>query len=96
MIAIIQRLNFSTISPIPGILANFCAVNTKKKIKIKKTNRVSNKLVTLNVTKYGTNKPILSAPQLAIVTIATVPTNLDNPFSFNSFLALFSPSQSHK
>ena len=43
-----------------------------------------NKLVTLNV-KYGTNKPILSAPQLAIVTIATVPTNLDNPFSFNSF-----------
>ena len=44
-----------------------------------------NKLVTLNVTKYGTNKPILSAPQLAIVTIATVPTNLDNPFSFNSF-----------
>ena len=30
-------------------------------------------------------KPILSAPQLAIVTIATVPTNLDNPFSFNSF-----------
>ncbi len=35
MIAIIQRLNFSTISPIPGILANFCAVNTKKKIKIK-------------------------------------------------------------
>src|SRR5699024_12705532 len=63
------RSNFSTISPTPGILANFCAVNTKKKIKIKKTNRVINNLVTLNVTKYGTNKPILSAPQLAIVTI---------------------------
>ena len=45
-------------------------------------------------TKYGTNNPMLSAPQLAIVTNATVPINFDNPFLSNSFFALFSPAQS--
>ncbi len=46
------------------------------------------------VVKYGTNNPILSAPQLANVTTATDFDNSDNPFLFSSSLALLSPSQS--
>ncbi len=90
MIADTEFMKNLVIFSIPGILANFCGVEmTKKKIKIKKTNRVSNKLVTLMLQNTEQiNQISSSAPQLAIVTIATVPTNLDNPFSFYFFRSL--------
>ena len=47
------------------------------------------------VVKYGTNNPILSAPQLANVTTATDFDNSDNPFLFSSSLALL-PLHNHR
>ena len=43
------------------------------------------------VVKYGTNNPILSAPQLANVTTATDFDNSDNPFYLVHLSFLLSP-----
>lgn len=47
------------------------------------------------VVKYGTNNPILSAPQLANVTTATDFDNSDNPF-YLVHLSSFFPLHNHR